>query len=108
MTASPTEGNRWDLNVGGNDVKEPSIGLQRSRVFGPASEDTQQTKPPEEEAGENSGGSRLGNETLCHESSYETLSLLSLSLSLSPIHLSVNHGTRFWFLMLLIFFKLKY
>lgn len=82
LTASPTEGNRWDLNVGGNDVKEPSIGLQRSRVFGPASEDTQQTKPPEEEAGENPGGRRLGNETLCHESSYETLSLLSLFLSL--------------------------
>lgn len=58
VTLRPTEGQSLDLRVGGSWVKEPTIGLERMRLFGLASSETQQIKPPEEAHGENPDGRR--------------------------------------------------
>ncbi|XWS67378.1 hypothetical protein CRYUN_Cryun04dG0002200 [Craigia yunnanensis] len=59
LTVNPIEGKRRGLSVGGNWLKEPTRGLHRIRFFMPASSETQQTNPPEEEAGENPDGTKL-------------------------------------------------
>lgn len=60
----PTEGKSLGLIVEGNGVREPMRGLVRKMVFGPASSDTQQIRPPEDEDGEYPGGIR-GKERQC-------------------------------------------
>lgn len=57
-TVKPTEGKSLGLNVEGNGVSEPNRGLLRNMVFGPASSDTQQIRPPEDDDGEYPGGIR--------------------------------------------------
>ena len=58
VTDNPMEGKRRGLRVGGNWDKDPTSGLLRKRLLGPASSETQQINPPEEETGENPGGIR--------------------------------------------------
>ena len=68
VMVSPIEGKRRGLRVGGRGVREPIKGLQRIRLLEPASSEDQQISPPEDETGENPGGTK-GKERRYHEAS---------------------------------------
>lgn len=67
VMVNPTEGYSLCLKVEGIGVtKDGKSGFERSSPFEPASSDTQQTSPPEEQAGENPDGIK-GKVRRCHE-----------------------------------------
>lgn len=52
----PMEGQSRGRSVDGSWINDPIKGLQRRMLFEPASSDTKQMSPPEEDAGETPGG----------------------------------------------------
>ena len=65
LMVKPIVGKSIGLKVEGNGVRDPVSGLDRRMLFEPASSDTQQIRPPEDEAGEKPGGIK-GQEIRCH------------------------------------------
>lgn len=61
----PMEGQSLGRNVDGSWINDPINGLQRRMLLEPASSDTKQTSPLEQDAGETPGGIK-GMPKRCH------------------------------------------